>query len=188
MIYLASASPRRQELLARHDVTFKVVPNLLENEPTFTSGPTLKEQIVACAELKAVVSAKEKDNWVLSADTVVAYQDHILGKPETVDDAVAMLTMLSGKTHTVYTGLCLYNPLTQDTLRHLDAAHVTFNELSEKDIRDYISEKQPYDKAGGYGIQELPSHFVSELDGDIETVIGLSVKSVLKLLRDYAIV
>jgi len=118
----------------------------------------------------------------------VGLGDRILGKPASKKEAVEMLTLLSGKSHVVYTGFCLYNPISKQLLFNVDEAHVQFNPLSTQDIESYVEEKKPLDKAGSYGIQELPSHFVSKLDGDIETVIGLSVKIVLKLLRDYAIV
>lgn len=188
MILLASASPRRQDLLTQHGVDFRVIPNLLENEPSFESGPSIKEQILNCASLKALASAAEYQDWVLSADTVVAFGQTILGKPNTTDAAYNMLHMLSGQTHVVYTGLCLYHPISQQTLTHIDEAQVTFNTLSDTDITTYIREKKPFDKAGSYGIQDVPPHFISSVTGDIETVIGLRVKSVLQLLRDCDIV
>jgi septum formation protein len=188
VILLASGSPRRHALLREYDIPFKVIPNRLKDEPVLNSGPNLKQELIDCAVLKAKASSEAIDNWILTADTIVVFNQHVLGKPSTKDEAKSMLEMLSGTSHSVYTGFCLFHPTQGHCISHVDEAVVTFNTLSSTDIASYIASKQPFDKAGSYGIQEVPDHFISSFSGDIETVIGLRVKSVLKLLRDYDIV
>ena len=188
MILLASGSPRRHQLLRQHKVEFRVIKNLLEIEPPLSIDMPIIPQVIELATAKAKASAKGHADWVLSADTVVVLGSDILGKPANTEEAVDTVMKLQGTTHQVITGFCLYHPIQQVVLSHADETTVTFNSISRLDVRAYVETFRPLDKAGSYGLQEVPDSFVKKVHGDIETVIGLRVKSVVKLLADYGIV
>jgi len=167
-LILASGSPRRSELLTSIGVKYRVVvPNIEEILNTSLSIP---DQVMDLAVQKA--DAINVDNeLILAADTIVVIEDVVLGKPRDNADAVRMLKMLSGKTHSVLTGVCLKNGSTYDVF--YDENIITFKKLSEKEITEYVETGEPLDKAGSYGIQGLGGNFVESFTGDYNNIVGL---------------
>lgn len=178
-IILASASPRRKELLARLGVEFEVIPS--RGEEVITKEMP-SEVVMELAVQKASAVAKElKKNTehvlVIGADTIVVNDGKILGKPADEDDACQMLRSLSGKTHQVYTGVCLITLGTEKCREHIffEKTDVTFYPMTEEEIRDYVATKDPLDKAGAYGIQGICGKYIRGIQGDYNNVVGLPV-------------
>ncbi len=183
---LASASPRRRELLTMVGFgPFEVVPSGADESAV--RGLTPAETVRSLALLKGrdVLSGREDDVLVISADTVVAVDDQILGKPRDAADAYRMLSLLSGRTHQVHTGISLMTH--QKTVSDVVSADVTFRPLSEEEIRRYVESGEPMDKAGAYGIQGKASLFVSGLNGDYYTVVGFPLCRFSELLSEFGV-
>lgn len=135
----------------------------------------------ALLELKSL----KLDNFlVLTADTIVVLQDEVLGKPETADQAVEFLVKLSGKTHRVMTAVGLYDSQSERFVADVDSTKVEFRQLSKTEIEEYVKTGEPMDKAGAYAIQGLASKFVVRIVGSHDTVVGLPIKTVEKLLQE----
>jgi septum formation protein len=178
-LVLASASPRRRELLASLGLAFTVRPVDLDETPA--SGETAASYVLRLASEKARAHA-EPGELVLAADTVVTEGGDLLGKPADEADARAMLRRLSGRTHQVLTGVAVY-----DAARDLEdaeavATDVTFGRLSDSEIDWYVRSGEPMDKAGAYAIQELASLFVTAIEGNHSNVVGLPVPVVYRML------
>lgn len=179
MLILASASPRRHELLLAAGIAHEVRPTALpEHRHPGESGLAFARRT---AEEKARAINIEEGNIILGADTIVCVRDEVFGKPADEDDARRMLRLLSGRSHWVHTGICL---LSQDRMI-IDAAStkVTFVPLSEEEIEDYLQTEEPWDKAGAYAIQGRASKFVSSIQGCYSNVVGLPVSLVYAHLR-----
>lgn len=148
-----------------------VIPNVEENMP---NGITPQEGVMFLALKKAlsVENLCEDGDVIIAADTIVLL-DEILGKPVSEEDAYRILTLLNGKTHQVLTGVAILKANNFKRLVFYETTQVTFNEYTEKDIRDYIQTKEPYDKAGGYAIQGAFGKYVKQIHGDRDNVIGL---------------
>ena len=181
-IVLASSSPRRQKILSDIGLNFTVVSPCCDEskyplsvEPESVEKLSLNKAKSVCITVSALV---------IGADTVVISEDKILGKPKDRDEAYKMLKSLSGKTHYVVTGVAIVDTETGKEYTSHEVTYVTFNELSDLQIYDYIDNKKPYDKAGAYGIQELPDNFVRKIDGEIDNVIGLPTKILIKMLEE----
>ncbi len=187
MIVLASASPRRQELLRNAGIRFTVQPADIDE------SPLAGESAQACAERLArekalAVSRTRPREVVLGADTVVVIDDLILGKPCDSDDAARMLRMLSGRIHTVITGVCLVVPGANSNLRGAcESTLVTMCEISEEEIRDYVATGEPTDKAGAYAIQGIASRWIPRIEGDYSNVVGLPVALVYSMMKSAGI-
>ncbi len=187
-IILASGSPRRKELLTQAGLTFQVMTADVDETPT-EREPTGIVKELSCRKAEAVAKMMEEQHpqsyWILAADTIVAMDGEILGKPKDEEDAVRMLRELSGKTHEVYTGVTLF----QDAPRSFSVCtRVTFYELSEENIRDYVASGEPMDKAGAYGIQGLGARLVERIEGDYNNVVGLPLAEVLRILQKLGVV
>lgn len=178
-LVLASNSPRRRELLASIIPQFDVVPSSFEER---AEGLSARETALAFAEGKAgEVFSRFPDCVVLGSDTVVALGGEVLGKPKDREDAVRTLRALSGKTHSVYTGVCLAGAFGKRSA--VAETRVTFYRLSEKLIGEYVASGLPLDKAGSYGIQDgYP--LVEKYEGSYSNVVGLPVALVKKLLKE----
>ena len=178
-IILASASPRRRELLARVVKDFEIIPATGEERADLSLPP---EQIAcALAERKcSEVFEKYPDCAVIGCDTVVYYNGKILGKPEDAADAAQTLRMLSGKTHCVYTGVCVRTA--KKCVVKADKTEVRFNALSEEFISAYVEGGSPLDKAGSYGIQD--GGVVKDYKGSYTNVVGLPVELVEKMIQE----
>lgn len=181
-LILASASPRRREILGRMGYTrFEVCPaDADERVPEGTAPGDLVETLaVRKAE---TVAARRPGSLVLAADTVVALDGAILGKPKTAERAGEMLTMLSGRTHEVYTGYCLLRGAERVSGR--ECSRVTFRTLRPEEIRAYVRSGEPLDKAGAYGIQGRACRFISRIEGDYYNIVGLPACRISVLLRE----
>ncbi len=189
MLVLASASPRRQELLRNAGIEFNVCPADIPEDPLPGESPT--DLAIRLAREKAGVifnqiqAGKSNCNGqlVLGADTVVVVDDHILGKPENAVDAHRMLRLLSGRQHEVTTGVCLIGPDFEDA--RSETTEVTFAPLSEADIQMYVATGEPMDKAGAYAIQGIASRWIPRIDGCYFNVVGLPVSLVCRMLREH---
>lgn len=175
-IILASASPRRRELLSQIYKDFKIIPSVGEER----ADKTLSPQEYACALATAKcdeVFASHPESLVIGCDTVVAFNNLILGKPKDEDDARKTLKLLSGKTHLVVTGVCVRSPYKK--LVAAETTEVLFNDLTDEFIEAYIATKSPMDKAGSYGIQD--EGVVKSCFGSYTNVVGLPVDLVKEL-------
>ena len=186
-LYLASTSPRRNEILTQHGVPYKTIENTLQTEPKIAPFERPTEYVMRVAFAKANASKSNHQGVVLGVDTVVAFEGEIFGKPESLDEAINMITKLSGKTHQVITACALYDALNQAWLFCMDDAEVTFKPKMESIIHDYVHAHQPVDKAGGYGIQDTPP-FIEKTSGDFYTIMGLPINRLLKIFSHYGIV
>ncbi|MEG0321130.1 MAG: Maf family protein [Oscillospiraceae bacterium] len=185
-IILASGSPRRKELLERMGIrNFKVIsPDIDEVTDTRLSPAEIVESL-SLQKATAVAEGQGEDVLVIAADTIVTLDGAILGKPNDEMDAFKTLSALSGGRHQVYTGLtvlCNGEAVTQH-----EVTTVTFRELTEEEIDDYISTGEPMDKAGSYGIQGYGALFISEITGDYPNVVGLPVARLGKILEGFGV-
>lgn len=176
-IILASASPRRKEILELADLKFDVMPSDAQ-EITTKTAPNEVVMELASIKAKDIYKKSEKQSMIVGADTVVAYQGQILGKPTDEADAKRMLTMLSGQTHEVYTGVCVIED--GKTKTFYEETKVTFYEISDEQIDYYIKTGEPMDKAGSYGIQEKAAVFIKGIEGDYYNVVGFPIARFLQ--------
>jgi septum formation protein len=190
MLVLASASPRRQELLRNAGISFTVQAADINETPLVGETPRDCAERLAREKALAVFKSRPQD-YVLGADTIVVVDDMILGKPCDADDAVRMLRTLSGRTHAVITGVCLVGPVASgqwSVASNTDTASettlVTFCELSDDEIRSYVATGEPMDKAGAYAIQGMASRWIPRIEGDYGNVVGLPVALVYRMLRE----
>lgn len=179
-IILASKSPRRQELLRLMDLDFRIV--LKDVDESYPLGLSPEEIAVYIARKKATAFDENvSDEVVLTADTIVSIGDTILGKPENEEHAVEMLNLLSGNVHQVITGVCLFYK--QEYHAFFDVSDVTFRQMSDEEIRHYVSKYQPMDKAGSYGIQEwVGLTGIVKINGSYTNVVGLPTEKLYQAL------
>ena len=182
-LILASTSPRRRKILKKLGLTFEIMPSEYEEKLENTNFEYKKIELLAYNKGKSVQKRINEPALILSADTVVVSNNKILGKPKDTQDAYNMLQELSGKTHSVVTAVCLINTGKDMKFIISETSYVTFTQLNSRTIRKYIEEFKPFDKAGSYGIQELPKEFGSEVEGSFENVVGLCSKSVEKIFQ-----
>ncbi len=200
MLVLASASPRRQDLLQSAGISFVIQPADVDESPL--ANESARECAERLAREKALAVWKERPNdLILGADTVVVVDQTMLAKPADADDAARMLRMLSGRVHQVITGVCLVaardgrrarntgkgtKPEIQDAEARTDSETtlVTMSSMSDQEIRDYVATGEPMDKAGAYAIQGIASRWIPRIEGDYSNVVGLPVALVYRMLRD----
>ncbi len=184
-IILASGSPRRKELLTQAGLTFRVLTADVDETPTVTEPAAVVEELsMRKAEAVRKMRPSEAEAIVVAADTIVALDGEILGKPKDEDDAVRMLRELSGRTHEVYTGVTVLQVPGTERVTFSNCTRVTFYRLSEEDIRDYVASGEPMDKAGSYGIQGLGVRFVERIKGDYNNVVGFPLAHFLRVLSE----
>lgn len=180
-IILASNSPRRKELLSAHNIEFEVIPSDIEEIINVDASPV--ENVMNLATQKALnVYEKCQTVSILAADTIVVYDNEILGKPIDEGDAFRMLRLLSGKTHEVITGVALIRD--GKIKNQYEISKVTFKNITDEEIWEYINTKEPMDKAGSYAIQGIGAKFVESYQGDFDNIVGLPMKCVLKMLKN----
>ena len=179
-LILASASPRRSQLLRNFGIEFEVVPANLPEEQLPGEDAHAFAQRLAKEKAKAV-GQQHPQNFVLGADTIVLINGEVLGKPRDAEDARRMLRMLSGKTHEVATAVCLAGPGGEETA--IERTQVTMSEIPESEIADYIASGEPMDKAGAYAIQGGAKKWISRVEGDYFNVVGLPVPLVVEMLQ-----
>ncbi len=181
-LILASASPRRRQLLELIGVEFAVIPADVDETPFAGEGPSTYAS--RAARDKALeVAAKHPGRLVLGADTVVEVDQEILGKPASADDAASMLRRLSGRSHLVHTALALVTDVTAHEV--VDSARVQFVQLTDELIRWYVATGEPMDKAGAYAIQGLGGLLVTGVEGSPHTVVGLPVHRLPELFAAH---
>jgi len=189
-LVLASASPRRQELLLAAGIAFTVQPADIDETPLREESPRECAERLAREKALTVFQSHPQD-YVLGADTIVVIEKQILGKPRDASDAMRMLRLLAGRTHAVITGVCVVEPVGSgqgSVGSKINAASeitlVTFCDLSDDEIRDYVSTGEPMDKAGAYAIQGIASRWIPRIEGDYSNVVGLPVALVYRMLRE----
>lgn len=185
-LVLASASPRRREILENLGFAFTVRPSNAEEIIGENQTPSETVESLAFQKAQSVAKTAADGEIVLGADTVVVYDGKILGKPHDRRDAENMLHLLSGKTHEVYTGVCLADR--NGVLNSFSACtKVTFYPLSDEEIARYVDSGEPMDKAGSYGIQGKGCYLVEGIDGDYFNVVGLPAARTARALNTFNI-
>ena len=197
-LVLASASPRRQELLRAAGIAVTVQPTSIPEVPKEGEAP--RAFVERLAREKAWAVFKERPNdFVLGADTIVVLDGQILGKPSDAGDAARMLRLLSGRSHEVTTAICLMGPgpgpATAEPAKgdgtlgdtRSETTVVTMNELGDDEIRAYVETGEPMDKAGAYAIQGMASRWIPRVEGDYSNVVGLPVALVYQMLREHRV-
>ena len=179
-LILASASPRRAELLRNAGISFTVVPAHVTEEPAPNESPLAYAQRLARDKALAVL-ARHPEDTVLGADTVVVVDEHLLEKPVDAADAARMLRLLSGRTHEVITGVCLATSEIQQT--EVEVTRVCFAALSAGEIEAYVRSGEPMDKAGAYAIQGIASRWAERIEGCYFNVVGLPLPRIYRILR-----
>ena len=209
-LVLASASPRRRELLSQIGLEFTVMPSTKEENAKTTEAGALvqelsrqkaadiweqlsggqgqnpdadQEQISEETQEPHLNGKRQPELLVIGADTVVCCEGKILGKPHSREAAAEMLTALQGRSHEVYTGVTLYSQ--SETVTFFECTQVEFYPMTEAEISDYIDSKEPMDKAGAYGIQGLGARFVKDIRGDYNNVVGLPVGRLYQELKSH---
>lgn len=185
-IVLASQSPRRKALLELIGITPTVVPSHVE-EHTDATRPEAVVMDLSRQKAEAVAAQyKDKPVIIIGADTIVWFNDKILGKPKDEQDAVCMISAYAGHTHEVYTGVTLIR--TGDKPKRTtfyDRSLVTVYPMTQDEIADYVATGEPFDKAGGYGIQGLFARYIKAIDGDYHNIVGLPVGKLWQVLKSF---
>ena len=189
-LILASASPRRRELLTRIGLSFEVLPARGEENPRSAIPEEMVQELSAGTALEIYGSLEEQEKEeavIIGADTLVAFENRVMGKPHDEKDAFDMLFLLQGKTHQVYTGVTLlYTPKGETAckkLTFLEKTDVTMYPMTEQEILEYIATGEPMDKAGAYGIQGRCAAYVRGICGDYNNVVGLPVSRLYQELK-----
>lgn len=182
-IILASASPRRRQLLNQIGLTFRVIPSHVDEDDVVRHDPLANVQAIALRKARSIAD-KMEDGIVIGADTQVLVDGEILGKPENEADAVRMLTKLSGKEHRVITGVALVDAESNFEETWCETTLVIFRELPEDEIADYVNTGEPMGKAGAYGIQGRAAAFVEKIEGCYFNVVGLPLAKLAQKLRN----
>ena len=182
-VILASASPRRQELIKLIFDNVEILP--AECDETLPEGIGAREAVEYLSKIKNEASSEltDKENLIISADTVVSVDDEILGKPVDKEDARRMISLLSGKVHQVYTGVTL--SLNEEIKTFSEKTDVEFFDLTENEIEEYISSSEPYDKAGAYGIQGKAGLLVKGINGDYYNVVGFPIARLKREIEEF---
>jgi len=185
-IILASGSPRRKQILQAIGLNIEIIksPFIEQFDHEHFNYKSIEQ--LAYGKAKAVCDILTEDEYlVIGADTVVVLNNKVLGKPKNFEDAKNMLKMLSEKKHCVVTSICVINSKTKNFKIKSTTSYVEFNKLTEEMIVNYINNFKPYDKAGSYGIQELPKEFIKQIEGSYENIIGLCPKALKQLLFQH---
>lgn len=185
-IILASASPRRKELLEQIGIKPQIIEVDFDEIADISLAP--EEIVLNNAIGKARTASRQisiNNALVIAADTVVVYQTKILGKPKDRAEAFQMLQMLSGKTHQVFTGVCVWDMASNRYISSLAKTIVEMREIDQQEIEAYTNTTEPYDKAGGYAIQQYAGIFVTRIEGSYTNVVGLPIELVGKMLKEF---
>ena len=179
---LASASPRRKELLSLFHIPFEI--RIADIDETMDSRKNPYDEVGRVSRMKALAIGGQADDTVIAADTIVVCEGKVLGKPHDEEEAVSMLRLLSGRDHQVMTGVTVVRGERTETFTEVTDLH--FRELTEKEIAAYVASGEPMDKAGSYGIQGGAALFCTRMVGDYYNVVGLPVCRLGMVLRDMA--
>lgn len=186
-LILASASPRRQKLLADLGLEFEVAPAAIDEHPEPGEEPAGFAVRMAVAKA-GLVAVDEPDAWVLGADTIVVYGTEILGKPASRTEAIECLLRLAGRRHHVLTGFCLRCEREALAVARLVSTEVFFADFSRETAAAYVATGEPMDKAGAYGIQGIGGFLVERITGSYSNVVGLPIAEVLEELQRFGVV
>ena len=183
-IILASASPRRRELLAQVGIAFSVVASRVEEEVLPGESPAMHALRLSREKAREVASRPEVEGrWFIGSDTIVVRDESILNKPADAEDARRMLLSLSGRTHQVLSGYAVYDRITGREISDVVATTVWFKKLTAAEIAGYIASREPLDKAGAYAIQGLGAFMIPRIDGSYTNVVGLPLCEVIAALE-----
>ena len=182
MIILASKSPRRIELLQSLGLNFKIEVSEIDEEKFYHKDAKELNKILAIEKAKAVAKNNPND-IVIGSDTIVTINNKILGKPKNKDEARLMIKALSNNTHEVVTSICIIKD--NNIVAETSVSKVSFYEISNEEIENYIGTDEPYDKAGGYAIQgDFGKKFIRNIDGDFYSIMGFPIARVYQLLKE----
>lgn len=186
-LILASASPRRRDLLESVGLTFEVMPSGADEVvlPNESHGQAARRW---SREKATAVSGRHPHSWVLAADTIVVLNNVIYGKPQSLAEAVSMLTRLGGKTHRVISGICLMHQDLNILMTDAVETSVQFKTLAQDEIMAYVGTGEPFDKAGAYGIQGMGAFLVRSIRGSYTNVVGLPLSEVLQWLLEHRVI
>ena len=181
-LILASSSPRRRELLQSIGLTFEVIPSSVPE--VAENGEAVERYVRRLSQSKAAeIAAGNRDAWVIGADTVVWLDGHLLEKPIDFADAVRMLEIICGRTHTVYTGVTLINAQSGYAETSVTRSEVTMHPLSRQEIEWYVGTGEPMDKAGAYAVQGIGAMFIDRIDGNYTNVVGLPLATLFEMMK-----
>ena len=181
-LILASASPRRRELLQQTPLRFRVIPSHTDETRLREESPETYVARIAAKKARAIAK-RQPGFWVLAADTIVVLEGQVFGKPADLDNARQMLTTLSGHPHQVMTAFVLLDTAGNTTAAEVVTSQVTFKELSESEVTAYLATGEPFDKAGAYAIQGKGRDLVAQVSGSHSNIIGLPMDEVTTALR-----
>ena len=189
-IVLASASPRRKELLTQVGFEFDIITSDCEEITTKTKPSEVVEELsyLKAADVADKLDKQSEQLLIIGSDTVVALDDIIMGKPKNEEDAFRMLKALQGREHSVITGVTMIfteSGREDKTIVFSKETKVWFYSMNDDEIRAYIDTKEPMDKAGAYAIQGLCAAYIERIEGDYNTVVGLPVAEICKVIREY---
>ncbi|PKM96121.1 MAG: septum formation protein Maf [Firmicutes bacterium HGW-Firmicutes-1] len=179
-IVLASASPRRSEILEKLNIPFQKRVSLIDEAKYFNDDPRELVKTLSLEKAKSVIIEANEDKIIIGADTVVVYDNKVLGKPHNDQDALCYLKQLSGKMHFVYTGITMLHPLYNKVYIDYCETMVFMRDYNEHEMNAYIKTKEPIDKAGAYAIQGYGATLVDKIDGDYYNVVGLPISKLIE--------
>lgn len=186
LIILASASPRRKEILEKTGLKFQVDAGSYEEDMGLAMGPHKLARFLSREKAKAV-AAKYKNALIIAADTIVILKGEVLGKPHTAKESMRMLSLLNGRTHSVVTGFTVIDTGSNKKISGSVETRVTFSRLTVDEIKAYVKSGEPLDKAGAYGVQGLGAVIVKRIEGDYFNVMGLPLSSLTEALKKFGV-
>ncbi len=185
-IVLASASPRRREILEKTGLKFKVDAGGYEEKIKAGLGPQDLARFLSWEKAKSA-AARHRNALIIAADTFIVFKGKVLGKPHTEEEAMRMLKRLNGRSHMVVTGFTIIDTESGKKISRSAKARVSFKKLTLKEIESYVRSGEPLDKAGGYAIQGLGAIFVKEIEGDFFNVVGLPLSMLVEGLKEFGV-
>ena len=185
-IILASASPRRKEILRKTGLNFSICTSDYKEDINLSLKPRALAKFLSRKKAESVAH-KYKNAIIIAADTFIVFKNRLLGKPHTDKEAEKMLNMLNGKAHSVITGFTIMDTASKKILSRSVETKVYFKKLGRKEINAYVRSKEPLDKAGAYAIQGLGSVFIERIDGDFLNVVGLPLLALTESLKKFGI-
>jgi septum formation protein len=185
-IILASASPRRKEILIKTGLNFSICTSDYKEDINLSLKPRALAKFLSRKKAETVAH-KYKNAIIIAADTFIVFKNRLLGKPHTDKEAEKMLNMLNGKAHSVITGFTIMDTASKKILSRSVETKVYFKKLGRKEINAYVRSKEPLDKAGAYAIQGLGSVFIERVDGDFLNVVGLPLRALTESLKKFGI-
>ena len=185
-IILASASPRRKEILGTTGLKFDICVSDYEEDLSMKKEPRALARFLSGKKAEEVAH-KYRNAIIIAADTFIVFKDKLLGKPHTAKEAAKMLNMLNGKAHSVITGFTVLDTGSKKLVSRSIETKVYFKKLTQKEIKAYVSTKEPLDKAGAYAIQGLGAALIEKIDGDFLNVVGLPLAALAEALKGFGI-